>query len=92
MADGVYEARGFKATGCGLRKALEETKLKQGSSVCRHTRGVKVAARILLAGPHSAGNGEMWNTLMAKFSPEDHVAVSAAATTDCSSGEHHRGG
>ena len=43
--------------------------------------GVKVAARTLLAEPRSAGSEETWNVLMAKFPPEDHAAVSAAAAT-----------
>ena len=39
-----------------------------------------MAARNLLAEPRSVGNEMTWNTLMAKFPPEDHAAVSAAAT------------
>ena len=36
-------------------------------------------ARNLLAEPRSTGNGETWDTLMAKFPPENLAAVSAAA-------------
>ena len=38
-----------------------------------------MAARSLLVESRSAGNEETWNTLVAKFPPEDHAAVSAAA-------------
>ena len=38
-----------------------------------------MAARNLLAEPRSAGTEETWSTLVAKFPPEDHAAVSAAA-------------
>ncbi|CAN0598374.1 unnamed protein product, partial [Laminaria digitata] len=38
-------------------------------------------ARNLLAEPRSAENEETWNTLVAKFPPEDRAAVSAAAAT-----------
>ena len=38
-----------------------------------------MAVRNLLAEPRSAGNEETWNTLVAKFPPEDHAAMSAAA-------------
>ena len=70
----------------GLRKrdvsqeALEEAKLTRASSACLHAGGAKMAARNLLAEPRSAGNEETWNTLVVKFPPENHAAVSAAAT------------
>ena len=41
--------------------------------------GVKVAARNILVEPRSAGNEKTWNTLVAKFPPDDHAAVSTAA-------------
>ena len=61
------------------QEASEEAKLERASSACRHAGGAKVVARNLLAEPRSAGNEETWNTLVAKFPPEDHAAVSAAA-------------
>lgn len=54
----------------------------RASSACRYARGVKGPARALLAGPRSARNEETWTnycTLVAKFLPEDHAAVSAPA-------------
>ena len=62
-------------------EGLEEAKLERASSTCRHAGGVEVAARNLLVELRSEGNEETWNTLVSKFPPEDHAAVSAAATT-----------
>lgn len=39
---------------------------------------VKVAAHAILAEPCLAGNEEAWDMPVAKFSPEDHAAVSTA--------------
>ena len=61
------------------QEASEEKKLERASSACSQARGVKVAARNLLAEPRSAGSEETWNTLVTTFPSEDHAAVSAVA-------------
>ena len=58
----------------------DEAKLERVSSACRHAGRLKMAARNLLAESRSARNEETWSKLVAMFSPEDHAAVSAAAT------------
>ena len=61
------------------QEASEEEQLERVSSAYSHVGGIKVASRNLLTEPRSAGNEEMWNTLVAKFPSEDHAAVCAAA-------------
>ena len=56
-----------------------EGKLERTLLTCSHAGGVKMTARDLLAELRSAGNEEMWNTLVAKFPSEDQAAVSVAA-------------
>ena len=65
----------------------EEAKLERASSVCRHAGGLKVAARALLAEPHSAGNEETWSTLVTFRRPRRSFCDGAG----CSVGERHRG-
>ncbi|CAN0518643.1 unnamed protein product, partial [Laminaria digitata] len=77
----AYTRRGDLRQRDAAQEASEEAKLERASSACRHAGGVKVPARNLLAEPRSAGNEETWNTLVAKFPPEDRAAVSAAAVT-----------
>ena len=79
MADRVHQERGHETNAA--QEAFEEAKLERASSTCRHVGGVKVTARNLVAEPRSAGNEETWNTLVAKFPPEDHAAVSTAAAS-----------
>ena len=76
----AYTRRRDSGQRDAANEASEEAKLERASWTCRHAGGVKVAARILLAEPRSAGNEETWSTLVAKFLSEYHAAVSAAAT------------
>lgn len=78
VTGGALEARGHRAAGCRPRNLGGQAKLERASWACRHRGGLKVAACALLAKPCSAGNRERWAMLVAKFSPKDYTAVSAA--------------
>ena len=59
-------------------QATPEDKYKWASQACRHSGGVKDAARLLLAEQASPGNEATWEHLRAKFPDEDPAAVEQA--------------
>lgn len=59
-------------------EATPEDKYKRASQACRHSGGVKDAARALLAEQPSPGNDATWEHLRAKFPDEDPASVEQA--------------
>ncbi|CAB1098462.1 unnamed protein product [Ectocarpus sp. CCAP 1310/34] len=60
------------------REDTPDDKFKRAARACRHSGGVKDAARALLADQPSPGNDETWARLKAKFPHEDPVQVEQA--------------
>ena len=60
------------------RKPRFTTSFKRASQACRHSGGVKDAARALLAEQPSPGNDATWERLRAKFPDDDPAAVEQA--------------
>ena len=63
-------------------QAMPEDKYKRASQACRHSGGVKDAARVLLAEQASPGNEATWERLKAKFPDEDPAAGEQAIAGD----------
>ncbi len=79
-----------KATATRHREGdVEESKdqrFKRASAACRHSGGIKDAARALLAEPRSPGTEATWTRLQSKFPHEDPEAINEAITqalTEC---------
>lgn len=62
----------------GVHEETDQDKFKRASAACRHSGGVKDAARALLAEPRSPGNEDTWNRLQSKFPHEDPAAIEEA--------------
>ena len=60
------------------QEETEEDKFRRAGQACRHSGGVKDAARALLAEQRSPGNEETWERLKAKFPDEDPADVEQA--------------
>jgi len=60
------------------QEETQEDKFKRAAQACRHSGGVKDAARTLLAEQRSPGNDDTWERLKAKFPQEDPAAVEQA--------------
>lgn len=67
------KATGYRPTSFG------QAMLERASSACHPTGAMEVAARTLLVEPRSTDNEKVWATVVSKFLPEGHTAVSAAA-------------
>ena len=73
MADCVHEAEGDTWPP---KKPLRR---KHDRASLTYRSAGQVNARTLLVDLRSAGNEKTWTSLLAKFRPEDHATVSAAA-------------
>ena len=60
------------------QEATPEHKYNRAAQACRHSGGVKDAARALLAEQPSPGNDATWERLRAKFPDEDPASVEQA--------------
>ncbi|CAB1115519.1 unnamed protein product [Ectocarpus sp. CCAP 1310/34] len=60
------------------REDTPDDKFKRAAQACRHSGGVKDAARALFADQPSLGNDETWACLKAEFPHEDPVQVEQA--------------
>lgn len=61
-----------------VQEDTPDDKYKRASQACRHSGGVKDAARALLAEQPSPGNDATWERLRAKFPDEDPASVEQA--------------
>ena len=88
MVDGVHQSSIDTAQGATY-EAADVAKYEKALSACRHSGGVSVAARGLLAEPRAPGDEVTWERVKAKFPGEDNASASesAAAAVEASSTE-----